>query len=90
MLNKFGIGDRVRLVIEVAEEPRHLAVYHEREVTGVSKKCGDAVCYTLLDFPGEVEQAELYATDADLMDRVRRFAEAGRGNGNGGNHDNHS
>jgi len=79
--NKFGIGDRVTLVLEFQEEPRHLEVYSEREVIGVSR-LGGVSRYTPHGIIGVVCESELYATDADLMDRVRCFAEAGRANGN--------
>ena len=83
MLNKYGIGDRMTIVLEFQEEPRHLEVYSEREVIGVSRLDG-VNRYTLHGIIGVVCESELYATDADLMDRVRRFAEARRGAGTEG------
>jgi hypothetical protein len=79
-MNKFGIGDRVTLVREATEHPRHITVYEEYPVTGIYSGAdgNESRRYMLRGFPDDVGEAELYATDADLMDRVRRFAEAGR------------
>lgn len=88
MTNRFGVGDRVTLVRAVEKSPQHLVIYGAYEVTGVwalmCKTDTESVRYMLRGFPDDVGENELIGTDAELMDRVRCFAEARRANGNGG------